>query len=201
MSIINSAKPVLVLATKNKNKITEIKSILGDLFNYQLIGEYFAFNIREAGRTLLDNSLTKAIMAFKLTNKPSLADDSGLFVDAIDGEPGVFSARYGSTDQKRIDRLLNSMLGITNRKAVFRAVFVYYYGPNFSEPFEGECHGMITSEPRGNNGFGYDPVFIPKGYTQTFAQMGSELKNQISHRAMALFKFKKFIIKNQSSAD
>ncbi len=201
MPIKDNSLRILVLATKNKNKITEIKIILGDLFHYKLISDYYSFSIREFGNTLIDNSLTKAQMAFKLSNLPSLADDSGLFVDALDGEPGVYSARYGSNDQKRIDRLLNNLVGIVDRRAVFRAVFVYYYRPKVYWVFNGECPGTIAREPRGHKGFGYDPVFIPKGYKQTFAEMDSECKNQISHRAKALFKFKTFIVKKNPTTE
>lgn len=201
MALIETTKPVLILATRNKNKITEIKSILGDLFDYRLISQYFDFNIRETGRTLHDNSMAKAIMAFKLANQPALADDSGLFVEALDGEPGVFSARYGKTDMKRIERLLTNMSAVENRRAVFRAVFVYYYGANAYKIFEGECKGTITLDPRGVNGFGYDPVFIPEGRIQTFAQMDASEKNQISHRARALLKFREYITESPTMVD
>ncbi len=194
----DKTRPGLVLATRNKNKIAEIKYILGGLFDYRLIGDYLSDDVPESGRTLYDNSLNKALIAYELTNQPSLADDSGLFVNALNGEPGVFSARYGSTDQKRINRLLENLRGSTDRKAVFRAVFVYYHRPNVFRAFEGECPGVVAYECRGNNGFGYDPVFIPDGYEQTFAQMTSDLKNQISHRATALLKFKEFVSQKRS---
>lgn len=183
----------LLLATRNQHKILEIKDILGSDIDFLLIDDYLSIDIREAGRTLTENSLAKARYAYEVTGKPSLADDSGLFVTALDDAPGVFSARYGKDDADRIERVLTELQGKHDRRAVFRAVFVYYTAPDTYHVFEGECPGEITNEPRGMNGFGYDPIFIPRGYKRTFAELGQKTKNRISHRARALKKFRRFL--------
>lgn len=183
----------IILATTNQHKVTEIKDILGLDIEYQTLSDYINISIKEAGRTLPENSLSKAAFAFKVSQKPSLADDSGLFVDALNGAPGIFSARFGKNDEHRIARLLKEMTDEHNRRAQFRAVFVYYYDINKYEVFDGKCIGEITIKPRGAQGFGYDPIFIPKGFRKTFAELGPKVKNRISHRAKALKKFKKYI--------
>lgn len=184
---------LIVLATRNQHKIAEIKDILALDIQYRTLSDYVKISVKEAGRTLVENSFAKAAFAFKLSQKPSLADDSGLFVEAMNGAPGVFSARFGRNDEDRIARLLEEMAGQHNRRAQFKAAFVYYYDANKYEVFEGECIGEITAEPRGTQGFGYDPIFIPKGFRKTFAELGPKSKNRISHRAKALKKFKKYI--------
>jgi len=184
---------LIVLATKNKHKIEEIKACLGIDITYQTLNDYFGLKVKEAGRTLLENSLAKAAFTFKISGKPSLADDSGLFVEALHGEPGIYSSRYGKDDNERITKLLKSLENEKNRRASFKAVFVFYYTLNKYEKFEGTCAGTIAYEPRGTAGFGYDPVFIPDGYTKTFAELGQKVKNRISHRAKALAKFEKYV--------
>jgi XTP/dITP diphosphohydrolase len=187
-------KPLtIVLATQNQHKIDEIRAILGDDINYQTIGEYFDLKLQEPGRSLRENSFTKAAFSYKVSGKASLADDSGLFVDALGSEPGVYSARYGAHDKERITKLLKNLESTKNRTAKFKAVFVYYYAQGLYEIFEGECIGRIAMEPRGTSGFGYDPIFIPKGYYKTFAELGPTVKNHISHRARALEKLKRYL--------
>ena len=183
----------IVLATRNQHKIDEIKDIIDLDIGYKTLSDYVSISITEAGRTLLENSLAKAAFAFKISQRPSLADDSGLFVDALNGAPGVFSARYGANDNDRIARLLKELADVHERGAQFKAVYVYYYGMNLYRIFEGCCLGDITAEPRGSGGFGYDPIFIPRGYKKTFAELGSKTKNRISHRAKALKKFQRYI--------
>jgi non-canonical purine NTP pyrophosphatase (RdgB/HAM1 family) len=184
---------ILLLATKNQHKINEIKKILNLDIEYRSLSEYVDIEVQEAGRTLLENSLAKAAFAYKVARIPALADDSGLFVDNLNGEPGVFSSRYGKDDVHRIARVLQQLETKTNRRASFKAVFVYYYGFDRYETFEGICLGTIAEHARGEKGFGYDPIFIPDGHTKTFAELGSEVKNTISHRARALAKFKAYI--------
>jgi len=186
---------LIVLATKNRHKIEEIKACLGIDITYQTLDDYFGFKVKEAGRTLLENSLAKAAFTFRISGKPSLAEDSGLFVEAIHGEPGIYSSRYGKDDNERIQRLLKNLRNEKNRQASFKAVFVFYYALNTYEKFEGTCAGSIAFEPRGIEGFGYDPIFIPHGYTKTFAELGQKVKNRISHRAQALVKFKEYLEK------
>jgi XTP/dITP diphosphohydrolase len=149
--------------------------------------------VKEAGRTLHENSLAKALYAYQISGLPSLADDSGLFINALDGEPGVFSARYGRTDEQRIQRVLQNLREQHDRRAVFRAVFVLVTNTSAHQIFEGICQGSITSEPRGDHGFGYDPIFIPDGYNETFAELGPDVKNTISHRSLALEKVKAYL--------
>jgi non-canonical purine NTP pyrophosphatase (RdgB/HAM1 family) len=187
----------IVLATRNPNKIAEIKEILGDLVALETISEAVKVDIPEFGRSLLENSLTKAAFAYRLCHRPTLADDSGLFVDCLEGAPGIYSARYGRNDKERISRLLKELGTEKNRKASFRVVFVYYYNDGKFMVFEGRCAGSIADSARGSEGFGYDPVFIPAGYKKTFGELGSSVKNRISHRARALNKFRKFLVKEK----
>lgn len=182
-----------VLATRNQHKIKEIKQILGSDFEYQTLSDYIAIQIKEAGRTLLENSLAKAAFTYKVSQLPSLADDSGLFVDALNNEPGIFSARYGANDEQRIARVLQNLEGQNNREASFKAVFVLYFALKTYVSFEGICSGQITHEPRGTHGFGYDPIFVPEGYKKTFAELGASVKNAVSHRARALHKIREYL--------
>lgn len=193
-----TTKQEIVLATRNKNKVVEIRAMIGDLVKIQTIADFVKIDIPEFGRSLLENSFAKAAFAFKLCGKPTLADDSGLFVSSLDGEPGIYSSRYGRNDEERITRLLKNMTGAKNRKAAFRVVFVYYYAPGKYEIFEGECVGRIAGAPRGSEGFGYDPVFIPRGHRTTFAELGPATKNRISHRSNALRKFREYLTRKTS---
>lgn len=186
-------RPHILLATRNQHKVAEIEKIIGDLVVFHKLDDLININIPECGRTLLENSLAKAAFVFQLRGQATLADDSGLFVDALDGEPGVFSARYGKDDENRIARLLKNLADKKNRKASFRAVFVYYFGHGKYEAFEGKCAGEISLVPKGKHGFGYDPVFVPNGYKKTFAELGPATKNRISHRARALEKFRQYL--------
>ncbi|MEO0137362.1 MAG: RdgB/HAM1 family non-canonical purine NTP pyrophosphatase [candidate division WOR-3 bacterium] len=187
----------IVLATKNSKKIEEIKEIL-NLKNvvFYPYTYFLEITIPEPGETLLENSLLKAEFVHRITRLPTLADDSGLFIEALDNGPGVLSARYGPDDRARIERILKELGTSRNRKAWFRAVFVYYYDIKKFAVFQGEIEGRIAYAPRGDSGFGYDPIFIPKGYRKTFAELGPSIKNKISHRARALKKFKKFLLQN-----
>lgn len=189
----------VVLATRNLNKIVEIKDMIGDLVNIVEISDRIQIDIPEIGRSLLENSLAKATFTYRIYGRPVLADDSGLFVDSLGGGPGIYSSRYGANDKERIARLLRNLGEEKNRRAVFRVVFVYYSAPGKYEVFEGECIGTIAHLPCGVEGFGYDPIFIPRGYKKTFAELGPSTKNRISHRARALKKFRAFI--NQAAKE
>lgn len=162
------------------------------------MSDFVEVDIPEVGRSLLENSLAKAAFVYRLCHKPTLADDSGLFVSSLNGEPGVYSSRYGENDEARITRLLGNLVGVKDRKAAFRVVFVYYYAPGKYKTFTGECAGRIAGMALGSEGFGYDPVFIPKGYRKTFAELGPQIKNQISHRANGLKKFRQYLARNIS---
>jgi len=198
----------IVLATHNRHKVEEIKRILSDpsfirtglpfellsLDNFPKIGE-----IIEDGKTLDDNARKKARTVFKITGLLSLADDTELEVDALDGRPGVYSARYSgeeATYEENNKKLLLELRGIPfeKRTAKFRCV-ISMIGKGINEIAIGEVPGKILNEVKGKNGFGYDPLFLPDGYEISYAEMDSELKNKLSHRARALEEAKKILVK------
>ena len=174
----------IVLATSNPHKVEEINAIVNGI---EFILPPKEFNPIETGTTFEENSLIKAQEANRLTGKMTLADDSGLCVEALRGEPGIHSARYAPTAQERIDKLLNVMKGFENRKAKF-VCSMTLLNPDGSilKQVTGECHGEIDTTQKGHNGFGYDPIFIVDGYNQTMAELSEDEKNKISHRAKAL---------------
>lgn len=182
----------IVLATRNKHKILEIKTILADLPVELLTLNDFPGvpELREDGDTFQENSLQKAQAVCEQTHLPALADDSGLEVFYLNGRPGVISARYAglkATDEENNRKLLGEMRGVAprRRKAQFRAVLTLIDG-NHIDVTEGVCPGSLAEFPRGSNGFGYDPIFIPDGFTRTYAELTAEEKNRISHRSRAL---------------
>ncbi len=181
----------IVLATQNQNKIREIKNALP---NYEIIG-IDELNIHEElpenQNTLEGNALEKAQYVFKNFQIPCFADDSGLEIVALQNEPGVFSARYAGpqrSDEDNMNLALSKLAEKPNREAQFRTV-IAYVAPSVVKTFEGVVQGKITHEKRGENGFGYDPIFIPNGFSKTFAEMTLEEKGQISHRKKAVEKF------------
>jgi XTP/dITP diphosphohydrolase len=191
----------IVLATRNKHKILEIKTILADLpiTILTLDDVHGVPDLREDGATFQANSHQKAREVFVHTKLPALADDSGLEVFYLNGRPGVVSARYageGTTDGKNNRKLLGEMLGVPprRRRAQFRAAITLVRGDSV-EVAEGICPGMLAESPRGTNGFGYDPIFIPDGFTRTYAELTAEEKNKISHRAKALAKMREILKK------
>jgi XTP/dITP diphosphohydrolase len=182
----------LVLATRNPHKIKEIKDILIDLNLEILTTEDFPKipPLVEDGKTLDENALKKARVVFKVTQLPSLADDSGLEVFYLGKRPGVFSSRYAGSHATYEDNnklLLSELKGVPPRRrnAQFRCV-VAFVTDKGERAVEGVMEGAMIEAPRGSNGFGYDPIFKPKGFDQTYAEMPSVLKNKISHRAKAL---------------
>ncbi len=185
-------KPI-VLATQNPHKIAEIQKILPASFVLQSLQDIgFKGKLRETGKTLQANALQKLRQISIPYDVDALADDTGLEVEALNGAPGVYSARYAGenvTYRDNVDKLLQEMQGVENRNAQFKTVVALSLGDK-EHLVEGIVKGQITTEPRGEGGFGYDSVFVPEGYTQTFAQMSDEQKNAISHRAMALKKLK-----------
>ncbi len=187
----NLLKQKLVVASNNKHKIEEIKSILADRFELVSMEEIgFTEEIIEDGATFLENAFIKARTIHKKYNCNCFADDSGLLIEALDGQPGVYSARYSGepvNHGKNIDKVLENMKAITNRSAKFVTVIALILD-NEEFFFEGEVLGTIRSERSGTKGFGYDPIFQPNGYNITFAEMNEEEKNAISHRARALAK-------------
>lgn len=183
---------MIVLASRNEHKIAELRAIMAELgikmksaLDYAHLGE-----VEEDKPTLEGNAIKKARYVYEETGLPSLADDTGLEVDALDGRPGVFSARYAgknATYSDNLNKLLEEMSGIPEKKraAQFRTV-VALVTDDGSQTFEGVCRGHILTEPRGDKGFGYDPVFLPDGYDKTFAELEAKEKNRISHRGRAI---------------
>ena len=185
---------IVVAATHNKHKIKEIQAITKE-FDMEIISRDEAgvpkIEILEDGETFEENSEKKAREVMELCGKITIADDSGLMVDAINGAPGVISARFAGedgNDQKNNDKLLALLSDVKpdDRSAKFVSVITMVYPDGHKIMARGECKGCIIFEPRGNSGFGYDPLFIPDGFDRTFAELSSEIKNQISHRAKAL---------------
>ena len=192
----------IFIATRNKGKVEEIKSFLRDLQIefLSLLDRPEIPDIEETGKTFEENALIKAKSIYDIVNIPVLADDSGLEVDYLNGEPGVYSARYAgekATDTENCKKLLVKLENVNteNRKARFRCVLVLYNG-NDIEYFNGECEGRITEKMRGSSGFGYDPLFLPAGYTKTFAELDLETKNRISHRGKALQNLRDYLQSN-----
>ncbi len=186
----------LVFASGNANKIKEVAAVLGDGFQLQsLVDIGFKGDIPETGLTLEENAAIKSRFVKLNYGLDCCADDSGLLVDALNGAPGVHSARYAGhekDDNNNIDLLLKNLEGITNRKAKFVTI-IHLVSNQQEHLFEGELHGTITEIRRGKNGFGYDPVFIPDGYSKTLAEMLPKEKNNISHRAIAIKKLAEFL--------
>jgi XTP/dITP diphosphohydrolase len=186
----------LVFASSNPHKLTEIKLLLPPRFELLGLNDIgFTEEIEETGKTFEDNAALKANAVFEFSGLVCFADDSGLEVEALDGKPGVKSARYAGEPvdhQKNIELLLANMQGKKNRKAKFKTV-VCLRMESKTFFFEGTVDGRITESPVGDNGFGYDPVFMPEGSDRTFAQMSLEEKNAISHRKKAIAKMIDFI--------
>ena len=183
----------IVFATGNLHKLQEINEISKGS-GIEFILPPTDFDPDETGTTFEENSYIKAKEAALLSNCIALADDSGLCVEALNGEPGIHSARYADTPQARIDKLLGNLTNVTNRKAKFvcAMTLVDEFG-NVLDKEIGECYGEIATEQSGTNGFGYDPVFIVDGYGVTMAEMSEDLKNSISHRANALSKIISYV--------
>lgn len=178
----------IVLATSNPHKVEEINAITKDL-GIEFVLPPEGFDPVENGETFEQNALLKAKEANRLTNMPSLADDSGLCVNAFGGGPGIYSARYADTPEERISKLLNELkdvpFGKRNAKFVCAMVLLDKNGEVLLST-KGECSGKIGFESKGKNGFGYDPVFIVDGTNLTMAELSEDEKNKISHRALAL---------------
>jgi len=186
----------LVFATNNKHKLREVKDIVsGDFQIVSLADIQCAGDIPETADTLEGNALLKARYVKEQYGYDCFADDTGLEVEALNGAPGVYSARYAGPahdSHANMQKLLQHLHGQTNRKACFRTVIALIIN-NQTHFFEGVIEGQITASPRGTNGFGYDPVFVPDGYTETFAELGDAIKNTISHRAKAVHALAQFL--------
>ena len=181
----------ILIATRNRHKTGELATLLGPAFCVEdLTAHPDLPEVEETGETFLENAVLKALAASRHFGGELLvlADDSGLEVDALEGAPGVRSARFAgekSTDRANLELLLERLTGVPQRSARFRCVIAVAQGGEMKASFEGACEGAIIEAPRGVNGFGYDPVFVPTGETQTFAELPAEVKNRLSHRARA----------------
>ena len=191
-------KKRFVFATNNVHKLEEVAAILGDKIELLSMKDIDCHtDIPETADSLEGNALLKARYNSENYQLDCFADDTGLEVEALNGAPGVYSARYAGdahNSEANMKKLLQDMEGTENRKAQFRTVFALIINGK-EHLFEGIVKGEITKHRHGTSGFGYDPVFIPEGYTQTYAEMGNELKNKISHRAVATDKLCHFLSK------
>lgn len=182
-------KKKLVFATNNAHKLEEIRAILGDKMEILSLADINCHaDIPETANTLEGNAHLKSEYVYNHYGLDCFADDTGLEVEALDGAPGVYSARYagdGHDSQANMQKLLKEMEEKNNRKAQFRTV-ISLIEKGEERRFEGVVKGEITTERRGDSGFGYDPIFQPEGFDETFAELGSEIKNKISHRAKAV---------------
>ena len=190
-------KRKLVFATNNAHKLEEVAAILGDQVELLSLNDIGCqTDIPETAETLEGNALLKSSYIYKNYHLDCFADDTGLEVETLNGAPGVYSARYaggeGHDAQANMLKLLHELDGKENRKAQFRtAISLILDGKEYL--FEGVIKGEIIKEKRGDSGFGYDPVFMPEGYDRTFAELGNDIKNQISHRALAVQKLCEFL--------
>jgi len=197
----------IVLATRNKKKIEEIKRIVKDMpvTIYTLDDFPECPEVEEDGKTFEENAVKKAKAVSEYAKMPALADDSGLEVYALNNAPGVLSARYageGADDRGNTEKLLNELVTVPNDKrgGRFVCVIALAFPDGRVKTFSGSSEGKIGREQRGSNGFGYDPVFYPSGHNRTFAEMGDKEKDILSHRGMALGKLREYLLKSGLSA-
>lgn len=191
----------IVFATNNNHKLSEIQDILGSGIEVKSLKDIGCYvDIPETGTTLEENAQIKANYVWDNFQTMVFADDTGLEIDALNGEPGVYSARYaggeGHDSEANIQKVLANLQGVENRKARFRTVIAFIYkdkktGNKVTKLIEGIVKGSIITEKRGEAGFGYDAIFVPEGYDKTFGELGMDIKNSISHRARAVQQFAK----------
>ena len=191
----------IVFATNNNHKLSEIQDILGSTIELKSLKDIGCHvDIPETGTTLEENAQIKANYVWDNFQTMVFADDTGLEIDALNGEPGVYSARYaggeGHDSEANIQKVLANLQGVENRKARFRTVIAFIYkdkktGNKTTKLIEGIVNGSIITEKRGEAGFGYDAIFVPEGYDKTFGELGMDIKNSISHRARAVQQFAK----------
>jgi XTP/dITP diphosphohydrolase len=192
----------IVFATNNSHKLEEIRQILGESIEVLSLADINCHDdIPETAPTLEGNAMMKARYVYDKYGTPCFADDTGLEVDALDGAPGVYSARYaggeGHDSEANMRKLLHELEGKENRRAQFRTVIALIEqkdGKPVAHTFEGKIEGHISDEKRGTSGFGYDPIFVPEGYEQSFAELGNEIKNKISHRARAVARLAEYLL-------
>ena len=186
----------LIIATANKHKLTEIKSIFKESVKEILPMPSDMPEILEDGKTFMQNSFIKAKTVFDHTKIPSLADDSGLCINALGGNPGLYSARYGGENlsyKEKMQMILNELKDKKDRSAYFITSAVCVLNEKYYIALEGRVDGKIIEEPKGFEGFGYDPIFMPNGFNITYAEMPLERKNSMSHRFIAMSKMKEIL--------
>ena len=191
-------------ATNNKNKAEEIRLILGEQFEIITLKEAgILIEIPEPYHTLKENAIEKAKVIHNMTHENCFSEDTGLEVEALEGAPGVFSARYAgeqATATDNIQKLLLALEGKENRKACFTTcICLILDGVQYF--FEGKCHGTISLTAQGNNGFGYDPIFVPEGYQHTFGELDQNIKTEISHRKKAVAKMADFLLHQEKKVN
>lgn len=192
----------IVFATNNSHKLEEIRQILGKSIEVLSLADINCHeDIPETAPTIEGNAMMKARYVYDKYGTPCFADDTGLEVEALDGAPGVYSARYagseGHDSEANMRKLLHELEGKENRRAQFRTVIALIEqkdGKPVTHTFEGKIEGHISDEKRGTSGFGYDPIFVPEGYEQSFAELGNEIKNKISHRARAVARLAEYLL-------
>lgn len=190
----------LVIATHNKGKVSEIGAML-KAYDVEVVcaGDIGLAEPEETGTTFAENAVLKAVLATQASSLPALADDSGLCVNALNGRPGIFSARWAGENKDfnlAMEKVQKSLAGQSDRSACFIATLALAHPDGDCEIYEGRINGNLVWPPRGENGFGYDPMFVPDGHEKTFAEMTAEEKKAISHRAIA---FQKFVAANFKS--
>lgn len=189
----------LIIASQNQNKLVEFKKILGDKINlFSLSDIGLNQEIPENEKTIKKNAMFKAKFVNTQTGKNVFADDTGLEIDSLNGEPGVYSARYSGVERnsdKNIELVLTKLKNKANRNSRFKTIISLIIDGK-SVNFEGVVEGKITEEKRGSNGFGYDPIFQPNGYSSTFGEMSLKEKNKISHRSIAINKMVQYLKEN-----
>lgn len=191
----------LIIASNNQNKIREIKSILATEYDeiLSLKDAGIKIEVTEDGASFYENAKKKAVEISKLTPGDVMSDDSGLCVEALDGAPGIYSARFAgehATDEQNNEKLISELKGKENRNAKYVCAIVIANGGKEKFFAEESCDGVIIDEPKGKNGFGYDPYFYDENYKMTFAELDPEIKNKISHRAKALKKIESLVKSN-----
>lgn len=192
----------IVFATNNSHKLEEIRQILGKSIEVLSLADINCHeDIPETAPTIEGNAMMKARYVYDKYGTPCFADDTGLEVEALDGAPGVYSARYaggeGHDSEANMRKLLHELEGKENRRAQFRTVIALIEqkdGKPVAHTFEGKIEGHISDEKRGTSGFGYDPIFVPESYEQSFAELGNEIKNKISHRARAVARLAEYLL-------
>lgn len=189
----------IVFCTQNQHKVAEVARLAGQHLEFVTLSDIgFTRDIPEPFDTLEENARTKAETVYSEYHLPCFSEDSGLFTEALQGEPGVRSARYAgasANSSQNIELLLKRLEHNPNRKAYFKTVIAFCH-ENQIHYFSGECHGTLLEKPRGEEGFGYDPIFVPDGDKRTFAEMSIDEKNLFSHRRKAMFSFLKYVNNN-----